>query len=209
MSSVAASLEPIAPISEPQRRALHAAEAAARRFAFAPKVATLNGASLLLAAAISLVLGLFDHGLLLSAAVLGVSGWFELDGGKRLRAYDPRAPLQLAINQLVLLALVVTYAGFKLVTAFNGESSLVAELAQHPELGAMLEQVDDPNVKQALESMSEMYRWGVVAVYAGLIGVAGIIQGGVAGYYLSRRKYLNAFLESTPDWVIEFMQRRG
>jgi hypothetical protein len=207
MSSVAAGLDPIAPISEPQRQALHAAEAAARRFAFAPKVATLNGASMLLAAAISLLLGLFDHGLLLSAVVLGVCGWFELDGGRRLRAYDPRAPLQLALNQLVLLALVVSYAAFKLVSAFTGENSLVAELAQHPELAAMLGQVDDPNVTQALDSMSDMYRWGVVAVYSGLIGIAAIIQGGVAAYYLSRRKYVKAFLESTPPWVIEFMRR--
>jgi hypothetical protein len=208
MSSVAAGVQPIAPISEPQRQAIQTAEAAARRFAFAPTLATLNGGSLLLAAAISLLLGLFDHGLLLSAAVLGVCGWFELDGGKRLRAYDPRAPIRLALNQLLLLALVVSYASFKLIAAFNGENSLTAELAQHPELAAMLEQVDDPNVAQALDSMGEMYRWGVVAVYSGLIGIAGVIQGGVAAYYLSRRKYLEEFLESTPGWVIEFMQRQ-
>jgi hypothetical protein len=209
MSSVAAELQPIAPISEPQRQALQTAEAAARRFAFAPKLATLNGGGMLLAAAISLVLGVFDHGLLLSAAVLGASGWFELDGGKRLRAYDPRAPIRLALNQLVLLALVVSYASFKLIAAFNGENSLTAELAEHPELAAMLEQVDDPNVAQALDSMGEMYRWGIVAVYSGLMGVAAIIQGGVAAYYLSRRKHLQAFLETTPAWVIDFLSSRA
>jgi hypothetical protein len=61
MSSVAAQLEPIAPISEPQRRAIQEAEVAASRFAFAPKLATWNGATMLLGAALSLVLGSFDH----------------------------------------------------------------------------------------------------------------------------------------------------
>jgi hypothetical protein len=209
MSSVAAELQPVAPISEPQRRAIQTAESAARRFAFAPKLAALNGGGMLLAAAISLLLGLFDHGLLLSAAVLGACGWFELDGGKRLRAYDPRAPVRLAINQLVLLALVVAYASVKLVSAFNGDNSLSAELAQHPELAEMLDQVEDPNVAQTLDSMGEMYRWGVFAVYSALIGIAAIIQGGVAAYYLSRRKHLEAFLETTPPWVIDFLSSRA
>ncbi len=207
MSSVSAELEPIAPISEPQRRAIHEAEASARRFAFAPKLATWNGASMLLGAAVSLLLGLFDHGLLLSAAVLGACGYVELAHGKKLREYDPRAPLRLALNQLVLLVLVVGYAALKLRAALSGQSSLTAELAEHPELADMLSQVDDPNIVQALDSMGEMYRWGVVAVYSGLIGVALLLQGGVAAYYLSRRKHLAAFLANTPPWVIEFLRR--
>jgi hypothetical protein len=207
MSSVAADLEPIAPISEPQRRAIQAAEASARRFAFAPKLAAWNGGSMLLGAALSLVLGLFDHGLLLSAAVLGACGYVELAYGKKLREYDPRAPLRLALNQLVLLVLVVGYAALKLKAAVSGQSSLTAELAGHPELAEMLSQVDDPNVAQALDSMGEMYRWGVVAVYSGLIGVALLLQGGVAAYYLSRRKHVRAFLANTPPWVIEFLRR--
>jgi hypothetical protein len=207
MSTVAAGLEPIAPISEPQKQALYAAEAAARRFAFAPKLATWNGIGMLLGAALSLVLAAFDHALLLSAGVLGVCGWVELSAGKKLREYDPQAPLRLALNQLVLLALVLGYALLKLMAALTGHASLASEIAQHPELAAVLAQVDDPSVTEALDSFGEMYRWGVVGVYSVLIAIAVVVQGGAAAYYWSRRKHLRAFLASTPAWVVELMRR--
>jgi hypothetical protein len=207
MSSVAAELEPIAPISEPQRQALQDAETAARRFAFAPKLATWNGVSMLLGAALSLLLAVFDHALLLSAAVLGVCGWVELSAGKKLREYDPTAPLRLALNQIVMMALVVGYSLLKLKAAWSGQASLAAELAQHPELAAVIEQLDDPSVAEAIDSLGHMYRWGVVAVYSALIAIALIVQGGAAAYYWSRRKHLLAFLASTPDWVLDFMRR--
>jgi hypothetical protein len=207
MTSVAAGLEPVAPISEPQLQALHDAETAARRFAFAPKLATWNGVGMLLGAALSLILAVFDHALLLSAAVLGASGWFELSAGKRLREYDPTAPLKLALNQIVLMVLVVGYSLLKLRAAWTGQASLVSELAQHPELAAVIEQLNDPSVARGIESFSQMYRWGVVAVYSALISIALIVQGGAAAYYWSRRKHLTAFLASTPDWVLEFMRR--
>jgi hypothetical protein len=207
MTSVAGGLEPVAPISEPQRQALHDAETAARRFAFAPKLATWNGVSMLLGAALSLMLAVFDHALLLSAAVLGASGWVELSAGKKLREYDPTAPLRLALNQIVLMVLVVGYSLLKLNAAWTGQASLASELAQHPELAAMIEQLDDPSVERGLDSIGEMYRWVVVAVYSALISIALIVQGGAAAYYWSRRKHLIAFLASTPAWVLEFMRR--
>jgi hypothetical protein len=207
MSSVAAGLEPIAPISEPQRQALQDAETAARRFAFAPKLATWNGVSMLLGAALSLFLAVFDHGLVLSAAVLGVCGYIELSAGKQLREYDPRAPLRLAINQIVLLALVIGYAALKLRAAWTGQASFASELAQHPELAAMMEQVDDPSIQETLNSVGAMYRWGILGLYSAVIAIAIVVQGGAAAYYWSRRKHLLAFLASTPSWVVDFMRR--
>lgn len=207
MSTVAAGLEPIAPISEPQKQALYDAETAARRFAFAPKLATWNGVGLLLGAALSLVLAVFDHALLLSAAVLGTCGWVELCAGRKLREYDPNAPLRLAVNQLVLLALVLGYSLLKLTAAFTGQATLATELAQHPELAAMISQLDDPKVAETLDSFGDMYRWGVVGVYSLLIAIAVIVQGGAAAYYWSRRKHVLAFLANTPAWVVELMRR--
>jgi hypothetical protein len=207
MTTVAAGLEPIAPISEPQKQALYDAETAARRFAFAPKLATWNGVGMLLGAALSLVLAVFDHALLLSAVVLGVCGWVELSAGKKLREYDPKAPLHLALNQLALLVLVLGYSLLKLKAAFTGQASLATELAQHPELAAVLDQLDDPSVTEALSSFGEMYRWGVVGVYSLLIAIAIVVQGGAAAYYWSRRKHLLAFLASTPAWVVDLMRR--
>ena len=105
------------------------------------------------------------------------------------------------------MVLVVGYSLLKLKAALSGQASLASELAQHPELAAMIEQLDDPSIVQGLDSLSEMYRWVVVAVYSALISIALIVQGGAAAYYWSRRKHLIAFLASTPDWVLEFMRR--
>lgn len=207
MSSVAAAANPIAPISEPQKQALSDAEAAARRFAFAPKLATWNGVGMLLGAGLSLVLAPFDYALILSALVLGACGWVELTAGKQLRAYDPRAPLRLAINQIVLMALVVGYSLVKLGAAWSGQATLAAELAQHPELSAVVAQLDNPAVTETLDSFNEMYRWGTLATYSLLIAIGLIIQGGAAAYYWSRRKHVVAFLAATPPWVIDFMRR--
>lgn len=209
MSSIAANPPHVAPISGEQRDALHAAEVAARRFAFAPKLARWNGVSMWLGAALSAVLAPFDPPLLLSAAVLAICGWVELSGGRKLRAYDPNAALRLALNQIALMVLIVGYAVLKLTAAWSGEAALAAELARHPELASMMEYAgDDPNVAQALDSMDHLYRWGVVAVYSGLIAVALALQGGAAAYYWSRRKYVREFLANTPSWVLDWMRRK-
>jgi hypothetical protein len=207
MTLAAAQLPPVAPISGEQRQALHDAEVAARRFAFAPKLATWNGASMLIGAALSGVLALFDPPLLLSAAVLLACGWVELSAGRKLREYDPNAPLRLALNQVVLMVLVVGYAALKLIGAWSGEASLSDELAKYPELSELISGLDDPNVAQTVDAFGQMYRWGIVAVYLSLIGFAIVVQGGIAAYYMSRRKHVRAFVANTPDWVVELMRR--
>jgi hypothetical protein len=65
----------------------------------------------------------------------------------------------------------------------------------------------DPKVAQTVDAFGQMYRWGIVAVYSSLIGFAIVVQGGVAAYYMSRRKHVRAFVASTPDWVVEVMRR--
>ena len=204
MSLPAAEVPPIDPA---QSQAISAARQAQRRFAFAVKLAKWNGVSLLLGAACSFVLALFDASLLLSAAGLAACGWLELHAGRRLRQHEPRALLWLAGNQLLLLAAVVIYAGLQLKAALAGQSSLSAELQSHPELATMLASIDDPALTGMIESMEDMYRFGRLLVYTVLIGVCLVVQGGAAFYYLSRRRYLREFLAGTPPWVIEHLRR--
>jgi hypothetical protein len=197
----------VPPIDPAQSQAISAARQAQRRFSFAIKLARWNGVSLLLAAAISLLLGLFDSGLLLSAALLAGSGWLELKAGRRLRGHEPRALLWLAANQLLLMAAITIYAGIQLQAALTGQASLGAELSRHPELASMLAAIDDPSLREMITSMEDMYRLGQVLVYATLIGVTVAFSGGAALYYLSRRKPLREFLAGTPPWVLEHLQR--
>lgn len=197
----------VPPIDAAQSQAISTARKAQQRFAFAIKLAKLNGVGLLLAAAISLLLAAFDASLLLSAAGIGICGWFELHAGRRLAQHEPRALLWLAGNQLLLLAAVAIYAGLQLKAALAGESSLVAELQRHPELAMMLSAIDDPALREMVSSMDDMYRFGQLLVYCVLIGVTTVVQGGAALYYLSRRRHLQEFLASTPAWVIEHLRR--
>jgi hypothetical protein len=197
----------VPPIDPAQSQAISAARQLRRRFAFAIKLAKWNGVSLLLAAAISLVLSAFDTGLLLSAAMLGGCGWLELAAGRRLGRHEPRALIWLAGNQLLLLAAVAIYAGLQVRAVLAGQASLLAELQRHPERAGMLAAVDDPALTDMIDSMDDMYRYGQLLVYAVLIGVSLILQGGAALYYLSRRRYLREFLAGTPEWVVEHLRR--
>lgn len=205
MTISAAQPPPVAPITPAQRDALAAAKRAAGRLAFAPKLATFNGAGLLLAAAVSLAWAWTDPWLLAVALLLGVSGWVELESGKRLRRYRREAPVRLAVNQLVLLVLVVGYAAARLAAALTGEVSLAAELGKHPELAGLIENADDPQLRAAIEDMSGWVRAGMIATYGSLIVASLVAQGGMALYYWSRRKYVSELLERTPAWVLEVL----
>jgi hypothetical protein len=207
LASAAQLDESVPPISSAQQRALAEAELTAKRFAFAPKLASFNGVTLLLAAALSLLLSLSAPSGLAPAALLAVCGWIELSYGKKLRDYEPAAPLALALNQLALLVAIVAYAVWKLSAAVSGRLSLASELQAHPELAAMLDNFGDPALNDALAVMSDLFRTGLIVGYSALILVAVIVQGAVAYYYSSRRKHLREFLERTPAWVVEMMRR--
>jgi len=71
----------------------------------------------------------------------------------------------------------------------------------------MIDSFDDPAVHDALATMSDLFRTGVILGYSALIAVSILVQGGAAYYYLSRRKYLREFLEHTPAWVVDFLRR--
>src|SRR3954462_8955309 len=96
----------VSPIDPAQSQAISAARQAQRRFSFAIKLARWNGVSLLLAAAISLLLGLFDSGLLLAAAWRAASGWMDVKEAGTLETSEPRALLWLPANQLLLMAAI-------------------------------------------------------------------------------------------------------
>ncbi|HKU43844.1 MAG TPA: hypothetical protein VJR89_37045 [Polyangiales bacterium] len=195
----------VPPIDAAQSAALSSARSAQRRLSFALKLAKWNGVTLLLAALITLVLAPFDPSLLLAAAALAGCGLFELEAGKRLRRHEPRALLWLAGNQLLLLTVVVVYAGLQLRAALFEPASLAAEFAKHPELAQVIASIDDPQLTEAIDGLGELYRTVQVSVYAVLIAVTMFVQGGAALYYLSRRKHLKEFL-ATPAWVVEHLK---
>ncbi len=138
------------------------------------------------AGAFSLVLGL----------LLVTLGTLERSGAARVAAAEASGPRRLFWNQITLFALIALSCG----TEWNemqqaqasGAFSLVPAGEQvPPEVAEMVAQ---------LETIVPALAYGVFGL---VIGLSLIFQGGLALYYLSRRKAIVHFHEELPPWVSE------
>lgn len=191
-----------APISEAQLREITLAEEREQRFAFARKLALLNGVGLGIGALFVLAAGIADPTSWLLGVLLGALAYAELRGRKLLAIYDRRALTLLGFNQLGLVALVCIYASFRIYAGLSADSPMRQILSDTPELTEALSTFD-------LTSVDELYRSVITGFYAVLMVVTALLQGSCALYYLSRRKYLLAFLERTPPWVLQWKLSRA
>jgi hypothetical protein len=162
----------------------------------AVSVARLNGWSIGIFAGLTL-LGAFMSwwGLFLGLG-MGVVAYVEFNGAARLRKLDPSATKMLALNQLFLGALLLSYAVYSLWMARYGASQFADYIAQSPELKPMLAQAED------------LARLIYYLMYGTLAAVAIFVQGGNALYYHSRRKHIEAYIQQTPAWIRD-AQRAG
>ncbi len=115
-------------------------------------------------------------------------------GANRLKRFDRTAPAALAMNQCFLAASIILYASYSLYQGLNGK----ADLGQVAEL--------DPGMAASIGGIERLIFW---AIYGGLIVGTVIAQGLTAIYYGTRKKYLEAYLDQTPAWVIEMQAARA
>ena len=66
---------------------------------------------------------------------------------------------------------------------------------------------ENPMLADTLTPIGEVYRALELAMYSGLIAGALIFQGLNARYYFSRAAHLAAYLNETPDWIIDLQRR--
>jgi hypothetical protein len=171
-------------------------------------VATFNGWTIGLCAALCLPFVYWDIRTLLIVACLAVVAYVELRGARLLRVYDPRGPRLLGFNQLVLLALIVAYCSWNLYRGLTGPDLGEELMSEHPELGTMLEAASDPSLTSVVGSIGEIHRSLVVLIYVTVIVVSFIFQGLCSLYYFSRQKHLRAFVEQTPSWVLDVQRQQ-
>jgi hypothetical protein len=184
------------PLSETDKDLLaHAAELH-RPLARAAKVAHTNGGWLLLFGGIGILLGFMGPdwvSLVIGGAVAGV-GFVERRGGERLRRADPEAPGLLARNELVLMAVLVVF-GVLLLTLLRSTSEELDKA-----VGGSLPGVDIEELSNAMTNV----------VGATTIAVALLYQGGMARYFLRRRRDVERFLAEIPEWARDVvMQMAG
>ena len=193
--SVARSSVAAKPISHEQRRELTEANRRARKVRQAAKVATFNGWSIGIFAALSLPFALFSITALVMCLALALVAYNEFRGRRLLDRFEPQGPRALAWNQLVLMGVLIGYSLWNIYLAETGPGPYVEQVKATPELGSMLGSIDD------------LYRKVTLAVYGSLIVASLIFQGLNALYYFTRQKHLQNFLNQTPAWVVDIMRR--
>ena len=99
-----------------------------------------------------------------------------------------------SFNQIGLGVLVTLYCSWGIWHAVAGPGPYDSYLAAGGETAKLVEPIDQMN--RAIMS----------AFYAMLLCVSVIAQGCTALYYFTRRRHMIAYLEKTPDWVIEMLR---
>jgi len=117
-------------------------------------------------------------------------------GAKRLAQFDRTAPQALALNQVFLAASIILYAAYSLHKGLSGQSDLSKQLGT----------VNDPAVAGSIgdiEGLTHLIYW---VLYGSLIIGTIVAQGLAALYYATRAKFIRAYLDETPQWVVDLQK---
>ncbi|HEX4794595.1 MAG TPA: hypothetical protein VH370_12420 [Humisphaera sp.] len=164
-------------------------------------VANFDGWTIGIFGGLSLMFGMIG-GISVSDIIVGLVlagiALVELRTAKNLRRLDVRSARILGFNQLALAALIILYSLWRMHASGSADSSE----------GQMISQVADvdPGMASSVRSLTEQVSY---ALYGSLILFAILAQGGTALYYFSREKYLRAYVEQTPQWILQMQQSPG
>lgn len=178
-----------APLTPEQKHALDEARERAASFMGAAKVAAFNGWTFAFFAVLSILFGLFSLSGLLVGIGLGVVARNELVGRSRVLDHRPEGFELLWKNQLALMAIIVAYCAWQMYRARTSPDPSIQELDEV--LG---------------EGSSELFQSLVTGAYGAVIVGTAIYQGFMARYYFVRIERLSAYVEATPDWVLELQR---
>lgn len=174
------------PFTPEQIRELEDAKERAASFMGAARVASFNGWTFGIFAALSIVSGLTSIPVLLVGVGLAVVARNELAGRKRILAYDPSALDMLWKNQVALMAIIVAYCLWAMTRS---------SLATDPQMQELNELMG--------EGFDELVQSLVTTLYVSVIVATIIFQGLNARYYWVRIARLEAYLAETPQWVVD------
>ncbi len=189
--------EPDEPLSQSQLREVGAARDRAGKIYKAAAVAKFNGWMTGIVAACSAPFALFSLSGFLVTVALSLVTYNEFKGRRRLLQFDRDSPAFLGWNQVGFLALIILYCTWMLGVGLTSEDPFLAELKANPEIQAVF---------GSPVELDQTYRLLVVAFYGAVIVLSVVFQGLSALYYFSRRKYVEAYLRDTPEWVLDLQR---
>jgi hypothetical protein len=181
-------------LSPEQFRDLEEARKRSKPIRSAITVAKFDGITVALFGGLTLLSAAFGSiwGLVLGAGMC-IIAYIELQGAQRLRRLDVKAPKTLALNQIFLGGLLLSYAIYSIFTAGSIIDATLREAG--PDVANMF----GNDIKSLAQSIAYL-------IYGSLAAVAIFGQGGTALFYLSRRKHIEAYLAQTPPWIIQAQQ---
>ncbi len=177
-----------APLTSEQHKELSEANERARKVLGAAKVATFNGWTIGVFAAIGLLFGIFSVTALVMGVGMGLVARNEFRGRTLLRQFDPLAPRRLGRNQLGFMALIIVYC---LWSMYQTVSNPLTEIEG---LGAIADSVGGLVTNLTL------------AVYGVVIVLTVLFQGLNARYYFARTQRVEDYLRETPGWIVEIQR---
>ena len=181
------------PLSDEHVRELSAARARSAKVRRAAGIATFNGWTLAVFAAVTVVGGVLgDWAALVLGAALGASAYAELRGAGMIRRFDAAGARVLGVNQLALGGVVLLYAGWSMYSAAQG--------------AAAMQSVGDAQVDAMVQQISGLVIYGL---YGSIAAFALIVPPLTAWYYFSRGPIVRAMVEQTPAWALEALRIAG
>jgi hypothetical protein len=180
------------PLSTEHFQELSRADDRAKVIRKAARVASFNGWTTMIIAVLSAPFALFSVAGFLVTGVLALVAYTEFRGRNLLNNFKPKAATLLGWNQLVFLVMIVVYCGWMMYTGINESDTALSEFTSNPELSELL---------GSPEQVTGLYELLVYAVYGSVIFLSVIFQGLTALYYFSRRKHVEAYVRTTPEWI--------
>jgi hypothetical protein len=179
------------PLTAAHRRELALAHERARTIRKAAAVASFNGWVTGILALLSAPFALFGPSGMVTTIVLAVIAANEFRGRRRLMQFDPTAANLLGWNQLGLLTMIIAYCWWALYANLYGTNSVSVQLQELSQLDSAL----------AVDGIDTLVRQITIMLYGSVIAFSVVFQGLNAFYYFTRRKYVEAYLAETPEWV--------
>ncbi len=192
------------PLSEAHWEAIRQAQLPRRALLKAASTAKFSSVTLLVMAVLgilSLPFGVTVENLVIVAG-LAVTGMIELRGSRRFRQASPSVARDLGLNQLALGTLIILYCIVQMVTFRADASSVVS-----PEVAELLPQM--PEMQRSVQQMTSLLPMMMYGFYGLVILLSVLMQGGLALYYFTRRKHVEAFRASTPEWLLRLYTETG
>jgi len=204
----AASATGVAPVlNAEQLGELDQARVRWRKVQGAVKFARFSAWTLALAAIIGLLIGIFDVTSAVMGLVLLAVTVIEFRGAGLLQKADPKGPMMLGWNQLMLLGLIGAYCFYQAYIAtakpMVSDPQLMEILADPASRQALQDAGLSSGLLQMIDNPAQTNKLG----YALVAFVSLVVQGLTALYYFSRRRVVEAYLRATPAWVLEVQRR--